>query len=218
MRRPALASSEPAPPEPRQSRSAEKRRRLLEAGRRLFAAKGYAEVSIADVTGAAGAAAGAFYQHFSSKRQFLLVLMREFLDRLERLDPRPAPGSGPRGVLEDFLLRAFRADADAYGVVRAWREAALADAELGRMEEEIRKWTDARVLAVFRRLRRFPGARPRRDLPAFARMMNRHFWSLLARGAVVSGRDLEREIRVAADAIDHYLFLDRVARQRKRRG
>jgi AcrR family transcriptional regulator len=209
LRTPSLRTKERAPAQPRQVRSIEKRRKLLEAGRRLFAAKGYAEVSVAQIAAQAGVAAGGFYLHFASKKQFLVVLMQEFLGRLAGLDLRAAGGGGdPETALTGFLTRAFRADADAYGVVRAWREAAFADAELGRMESEIQEWTDARVLAVFRQLSRLPGARRDRDLPAFARMINRHFWSLLARGAVVSRRDLEREIRVAADAIRHYLFRD----------
>ncbi len=187
----------------------EKRRRLIEAGRRLFAAKGYAEVSIAEIAAEAGVAAGGFYLHFSSKRQFLVVLMEDFLGRLAGLDLRPSASGDPRAVMVRFLTNAFRADADAYGIVRAWREAALGDPELGRMEGQIQAWTDARVLGVFRRLSKLPGARRGRDLPAFARMMNRHFWSLLARGAVAPRKDIEREIRVAADAILHYLFADR---------
>ncbi len=135
--------------------------------------------------------------------------MEDFLQRLAGLDLRPSVSGDPRAALTRFLTGAFRADTDAYGVVRAWREAALSDRELGRMEKEIEEWTDARVLGVFRRLSKLPGARTRRDLPAFARMMNRHFWWLLARGAVASRRDLGREIRVAADAIVHYVFTDR---------
>jgi len=134
--------------------------------------------------------------------------MEEFLRRLAELDLQPAGGGAPSAALTRFLTDAFRADADAYGVVRAWREAALGDAELGRMETRIQEWTDARVLVVFRKLSKLPGARPKRDLPAFARMMNGHFWSLLARGAVASRQDLEREIRVAAEAIRHYLLTD----------
>ena len=207
-RPPSLRTNEKAPAQPLQARSIEKRGKLLEAGRRLFAAKGYAEVSVAEIAAKAGVAAGGFYLHFASKRQFLVVLMEGFLGQLAGLDLRATGGADPGAALTGFLTRAFRADADAYGVVRAWREAAPADAELGRMESEIQEWTDARVLAVFRQLSRLPGARRDRDLPAFARMMNRHFWSLLARGAVASRRDLEREIHVAADAIRHYLFKD----------
>ncbi|MFY9551473.1 MAG: helix-turn-helix domain-containing protein [Thermoanaerobaculia bacterium] len=213
---PALRTAEEAPGPPKQLRSIEKRRKLLEAGRRLFGEKGYAEVSIGEITSNAGTAAGAFYQHFSSKRQFLVVLMNEFLERLAGLDLSPAVGGDVRPALRRFLTNAFRADTAYSGVIRAWQEAALTDAELGRMEKEIRKWTDARVLAVFQRLQKQPNARPGRDLPAFARMMNRHFWSLLARGSDSRRRDFEREIHVAAETIFHYLFSDRPRRSRSR--
>jgi hypothetical protein len=93
-------------------------------------------------------------------------------------------------------------------VVRAWEEAALTDAGLGQMRTAIESWTQARILGVFRLLQHYPNARPDRDLPAFARMMDRHFWSLLARGASLSRRDFDREVRIAADAIYHYLFRD----------
>jgi hypothetical protein len=102
----------------------------------------------------------------------------------------------------------FRADLEYYGVVRAWQEAALTDAGLGQMQTAIEAWTHARILGVYRLLQQHPNARPDCDLPAFARMMDRHFWSLLARGAGLSRREFDREVRIAADVIYHYLFQD----------
>jgi hypothetical protein len=48
----------------------------------------------------------------------------------------------------------------------------------------------------------------RRDLRPFARMMDRHFWSLPARGAGLRRTDVGREVNAAADVIYHYLFRD----------
>jgi len=79
---------------------------------------------------------------------------------------------------------------------------------LGQMQAAIERWTNARVLGVFRLLQQYPNARTDGDLPTFARMMDRHFWSLLARGANLSRRDFDREVRIAADVIYHYLFQD----------
>ena len=107
-----------------------------------------------------------------------------------------------------FLAAVFQADRAYYGVVRAWQEAALADAGLGQMQKDIEVWTNARILGVFRTLHQYLGARPDRDLPAFARMMDRHFWSILARGATLSRREFDGEVRIAADVIYHYLFQD----------
>jgi len=208
LERPLLRTRDPAPPAPRQARSRERRERLLEAGRRLFAEKGFEATSITELTSRAEAAAGAFYQHFSSKQQLLVVLMNEFLERLSRLDLRPSPGRGVRTGLRRFLAAAFRVDAAHFGVVRAWQEAALSDANLGRMQREIEKWSQARVLGVLQQLQKHPKALPGRDLQGFARMMDRHFWSLLARGTQTSTREFDREVALSADVIYHYLFCD----------
>ena len=205
---PTLGTGEPPPAPPQQERSLEKRRKLLDAGRALFAEKGYDASSIGEITSRAGTAAGAFYTHFRSKRQLLVVLMNELLHRLGALDLRPSGRANARDGLRHYLAGVFRADLAYYGVVRAWQEATLTDGQLGRMRATIESWTGGRILRVFQLLRKYPNARPDRDLRAFARMMDRHFWSLLARGAAMPPRAFDREIRVAADVIYHYLFRD----------
>jgi AcrR family transcriptional regulator len=208
---PILADDEDLPAPPRQARSLATRKKLLEASRNLFAEQGYDATSIQAIASRAGTAAGAFYTYFRSKRQLLIVLMNELLERLHDLDLRPtggAAGTDARAGLRSFLAAVFRADLEYYGVVRAWQEAALTDAGLGQMQAAIEAWTNARILGVFRLLQQYPNARPDRDLAAFARMMDRHFWSLLARGASLPRRDFDREVRIAADVIYHYLFHD----------
>jgi AcrR family transcriptional regulator len=206
VKRPGLATSDELPAPPRQARSIEKRDQLLEAGRALFREKGYEATSIGDITARTGTAAGAFYLYFRSKRQLLVVLMNELLERLDAIDLRPQRGGDMRAALRRFVAALFRTDLENYGVVRAWQEATLTDPELRAMRKEIEAWTEARILRVFRFLQTFPRARRQRDLRAFARMMDRHFWSLLARGATLTPRELQREIRIAADVIFHYLF------------
>ncbi|MGO4881525.1 MAG: TetR/AcrR family transcriptional regulator [Bryobacteraceae bacterium] len=204
---PALGADEDLPAPPRQARSQAARQRLLDAGRQLFAEQGYHATSIQAIAARANAATGAFYLYFRSKRQLLIVLMSELLQRLYALDLRPKGGAADvQSGLRAFLAAVFQADRDYYGVVRAWQEAALTDAGLGRIETAIEAWTNARVLGVFRALSQHPEARSDRDLPAFARMMDRHFWSILARGPTLSKRDFNREVRLAADVIYHHLF------------
>jgi AcrR family transcriptional regulator len=206
--RPWLQTRDPAPPAPKQARSLKRRERLLEAGRRVFGEKGFEGTSIEEITSRAGTAAGAFYQHFSSKHQLLVVLMNDFIERLSRLDLRPEASGDVQAGLHRFLGAAFQVDAAYFGVVRAWQEAALTDADLGRMQSDIEKWTQARVLGVLQQLQQHPRALRDRDLAAFARMMDRHFWSLLARGSRLSARDFNREVALSADVIYHYLFCD----------
>ena len=206
---PVLGDDQDLPAPPRQARSIAKRKKLMKAARGLFAEQGYHATSIQAIASRAGAAAGAFYTYFRSKRQLLMVLMNELLERLRDLDLRPKGSIADlRGGLRSFLESMFRADMEYYGVVRAWQEAALTDAELGRMQKAIEAWTNARILGVFRLLQQHPNGRRDGDLPAFARMMDRHFWSILARGASLPRRDFNREVRIAADVIYHYLFYD----------
>ena len=201
-RAPSLIANEELLPDPQQARSIRKRERILDAARQLFGVKGYDATSIEEITALSGLAAGAFYTYFRSKRQLLLVLMHELLERLNDVD------LDPRGDLRAFLLRLFDTDLEYFGVIRAWHEASLTDAELGAMRDEVEAWTEERIVRLFRMMAESPKARPYRDVPAFARMMDRHFWSLLARGGSISKRAFVREIAVAADVITHYFVQD----------
>jgi AcrR family transcriptional regulator len=205
---PLIATTETLPAAPQQARSLAKRQKLLDAGRILFAEKGYDATSIEEITSKAGTAAGAFYTYFRSKRQLLVVLMNELLQRLAELDLRPKTAANARSGLRRFLTAVFRADVAYYGVIRAWHEVTLRDAELAPMHAAIESWTGSRIRRVFEALQKQPNARPNRDLSAFARMMDRHFWSLLARGAGMPARDFDAEVAIAADVIYHYLFRD----------
>ena len=211
-RPPLLRTGETLLPEPRQRRSIDKRRKLLQAGRDLFREKGFEATSIEEITSRAGTASGAFYTYFRSKQQLLVVLMNELLERLAAADLRPRSPIAVRDGLRRFLADVFRADLEYFGVIRAWQEAILTDRDVARMHDTIESWTGARILRVFQSLQKSPNARKHRDLPAFARMMDRHLWSLLARGSSLSARDLNREVRIAADVIYHYLFRDPTGR------
>jgi len=152
---PVLADDEDLPAPPRQARSFATRKKLLEAGRNLFAEQGYHATSIQAIASRAGMAAGAFYTYFRSKRQLLIVLMNELLERLRDLDLRPkgggAAGTDARTGLRNFLAAVFRADLEYYGVVRAWEEAALTDAGLGQMRTAIESsWVSSGCCSTIR--------------------------------------------------------------------
>lgn len=203
---PVLRTDEPLPAPPQQDRSREKRKDLMDAARDLFAEKGYEAASIAEITARAGTAAGAFYTYFSSKKQLLVALMNELLARLSAVNLRPHAGG--RAALRKFIAGVFRADLTNYGVIRAWQEASLSDPELAKMRTAIEAWTGARIRRVFLELRKQRESRRGVDLPAFTRIMDRHFWSLLASGSRLSPRSFDREVRLSADVIYHYLFRD----------
>jgi len=206
--RPDLLAEEDLPSPPHQKRSLEKRARLKAAGRALFGAKGYERASVGEIAERAGLAVGTFYQHFRSKRQLLLSLMNELLERLSQLNLRPAAELDARAGLDHLLSHAFSTDLQYLGVYRAWQEAALFDPDLARKQSEIHAWTIARLESLFNLLSEQPGARPGVDIPSLARVMDSFFWNLLPQAFDMPKVELEGSIRSSAHLIYHALFKD----------
>jgi len=207
-KRPNLLAGEDRPADPRQKRSLEKRARLKGAGLALFAEKGFEGASIDDIARRAKLAVGGFYRHFRSKRQLLLVLIDELLEKLSRLDLRPQAVADPRTGLRELLSRAFSHDLHYLGAYRAWQEAALSDPDLARKERQIHAWTTTRVTTVFKFLQQLPGARRGVDIPGLASAMDTFFWSLLAQAVHLPKAQLNRHIDSATHLIYHALFTD----------
>jgi len=207
-KRPNLLAGEALPPEPRQKRSLEKRGRLKEAALAEFGEKGFERASIEEIAQRANLAVGGFYQHYRSKRQLLLALMDELLDKLSRLDLQPRAFTDVRSGLRALLSRAFSHDLRYLGAYRAWQEAALSDPDLARKQAQIYAWTTARVTAVFQVLRQLPNARPGVDIPTLARVMDRFFWSLLAQAVQMPAAELNGWIDTATHLIYHAMFKD----------
>ena len=78
-------------------RRARTRAQLLEAGRRLFAAKGFHGTKIADIAAAADLGTGTFYLHFPTKDALFADLVRETAQRaLGEIDRAKAAVADPR--------------------------------------------------------------------------------------------------------------------------
>jgi AcrR family transcriptional regulator len=214
-KRPNLLGGEDIPPEPRQKRSLEKRARLKAAGLLLFGEKGYESTSIDEIARRAKLAVGSFYQHYRSKRQLLLALMDELLEKLSQLNFQPRGSTDVRAVIHELLSRAFSHDLRYLGAYRAWQEAVLSDPDLARKQRAIHAWTTARVTTVFQRLQRLPGARPGVDIPGLARVMDSFFWSLLAQAVRMPEVELHRWIDSATHLIYHAMFIDTSGKARR---
>ena len=65
------------------------KQRLLDAGVRLFAEKGFSETTVGDIEAAVGLQPrrGALYRHFPSKEALLQVALKQHLDSLADADP-----------------------------------------------------------------------------------------------------------------------------------
>jgi AcrR family transcriptional regulator len=184
-RRPDLAAGEEQARIPSQRRSRVRRQALLLAAVELFGRNGYEATAIGDIAGRAGTSVGAFYQYFRSKRQLLLLLMNEFLQKLEQqkleqIDMRPGGTGDLKTGIENVLRAGLATDLAYAGAYRAWREAMLSDRQLAALDARVRAWTTGRLCAVFDLLRQFPGARRGVDVSMLAAMMDRLFWDLLA--------------------------------------
>jgi len=202
-RRPDLLAGEHLARMPLQQRSRIKREALLRAAVELFGRNGYESTAIGAIARHAGMAVGGFYQYFRSKRQLLMVLMNELLQRLERIDMQPRAGDLKSGI-ESMLRIGLAADLAYAGAYRAWREAMLSDRQLAALDERVREWTTGRLRVIFGLLQQLPQARRGVDVSLFAAVMDRLFWDLL-------GGDLESQPRLAevlANIIYHSLFAD----------
>jgi len=207
-RRPDLLAGEELLLEPRQKRSLAKRARLKAAALALFGERGYEKTSVIDVARRAKLSVGSFYQHYRSKRQLLLALMDDLLEKLSQLDFQPQAFADTRMGIRELLSRAFSHDLRYLGVYQAWQEAALSDSELVTKQNEIHEWTTTRVLSVFQFLGRLPGARQEADLPGLAQAMDTFFWSLLAQAARMPVAQLNQSIDAATHLIYHAIFAD----------
>jgi AcrR family transcriptional regulator len=206
--RPNLLAGEDLPPEPHQKRSLDKRARLKAAGLAMFGEKGYENTSIEGIARRTKLAVGTFYQHFRSKRQLLLALMDELLEKLSQLDFRPGAVTDVRTGIRQLLSRAFSHDLRYLGAYRAWQEAALSDPDLARKQQRINAWTTDRVMTVFQLLQQLPGARQGVDVQGLARVMDSYFWSLLAQAGRLPEVELNQQIDAATHLIYHALFTD----------
>ena len=191
LNRPNLLAGEDLPPAPQQKRSLDKRERLKSAGLALFGKNGYERTSIEEIARTANLAVGGFYQHYRSKRQLLLALMDDLLEKLSQLDLRPHPSTDIRSGLRDFLSRAFSADLRYLGAYRAWQEAVLSDSDLARKQIEVNSWTTSRVHALFALLQQLPNARTGINISALARAMDSFFWNLLGQAGQMSKTEAE---------------------------
>jgi AcrR family transcriptional regulator len=100
------------------------RERLVNQATRLFAQRGYAATSVADIQLACGltGGSGALYKHFPSKRALLDAVVRRHLDRLMQgaQDVTEGAPSDPRVYLRlvgDSVLDAIERDRDLLRII-----------------------------------------------------------------------------------------------------
>ncbi len=101
-----LTAADPAWAKPAyQQRSRQQRDRLLKAGERVFAEKGFWQAHVADIASRAGCSVGSFYRRFQDKEAFFLSLQVDMAahaeENIARFFDDPACLTDP--VLEVFI-------------------------------------------------------------------------------------------------------------------
>ncbi|AYF78967.1 TetR/AcrR family transcriptional regulator [Nocardia yunnanensis] len=119
----------------RSERSAETEQALKDAAHRLFAERGYLNTKIADITAAAGRAAGSFYNHFASKEELLQALLKDLARESDSSAEDPAHTAD---FTDPASVRYHVAAYWAFGrrnwpVLRAVSQAALVNDEFARI-------------------------------------------------------------------------------------
>ncbi len=124
------------------------RRTILEAAGRLFRARGFADVTVAEIMQAAGLTHGGFYGYFPSKDALIACALAE-------ADGPPLPGDGLAGYAARYLSRRHRDDpaGGCATAALAGEAARLGGAARARMTEVLRRQNDRLAAAA-------PGATP----------------------------------------------------------
>jgi AcrR family transcriptional regulator len=142
---------------PRTRDPADKRARLMEAARTLFAERGYAATTTADVARHAGVSEGIVFHHFGSKAELLEAVAADYGTGLAKamFTVAPAPGEAPSG--EQMVRAAFSYAREHLGVARLLRLSApdgetqgarrASRAEIvGALARGFARWSEAGVL------------------------------------------------------------------------
>lgn len=97
------------PHEPEQARSRARRQRILEAGIRVFARKGYRDTLVDDIAAEAETSKGGVYFHFPNKQAIFLALLRQMGTLLlERVEEAMAQAPDPVARGDAALLTVLR--------------------------------------------------------------------------------------------------------------
>ena len=114
---PVVRARKSAPPSSRVRLQLDERRtQLLEAGRALFNARAYDDISIDDIAEAAGVSKGLLYHYFPSKRRFFVEAVRAasaHMLEVTETEPRPSDGQ-PHRERELLPAERLRVGRDAY--------------------------------------------------------------------------------------------------------
>lgn len=135
----------------RKEKAAETEAALKDAAKRVFAAKGYLNTKITDITAEAGRAAGSFYNHFSSKEELLEALLADLAaqgDENARTQDHKADFTDPDAVR--WHVRSYwEFHRDNSATMLALRQASMVNDDFAR---KLAQFSDAQAADIFSHL------------------------------------------------------------------
>jgi len=141
--------------EPKQKRSIEKKERIIKAGYKLFAEKGYFYTNTAEIAKEAGVSTGIVYGYFHDKRDILLEVLEIYVsnvftpilalfDDIQELDLRSIIA---RGL--DHAVDAHRNNAAMHTTLHSlFTEDETVDARFAALEEEMTKKISRKLIEL----------------------------------------------------------------------
>lgn len=128
---------------PKQKRALQKRRSLLESGRALFIEKGYDQTNAKEIASHAGVAIGTFYRYFTDKRQLLMSLLEDKIEKL--LPPEPNWTNVDPEAFFASLLEQHYQQLDQQSLSRVFPELILKDSQFAEVIAEAKRITHSRI-------------------------------------------------------------------------
>ncbi|KAA2254948.1 TetR/AcrR family transcriptional regulator [Solihabitans fulvus] len=178
----------------RKLRASETEAALKDAARRVFAARGYLNTKITDITAEAGRAAGSFYNHFAGKEELLEALLADLIAGVDATIPEDHPRNfadraAVRWHVENFW-RFFRANRSE---MVALRQAAMVDERFAARARQLLA-EDVRHLAGHIELARDSGVVLPGDPLVVASALSGLMWEFAYTWLVSGGAELGREL------------------------
>jgi AcrR family transcriptional regulator len=154
--RPTAEGANPAWAKPAyQARSRQQRDRLLKAGERVFAEKGFWQAHVADIAKRAGCSVGSFYRRFQDKEAFFFSLQTDMAAHgeanIERFFSDPACLTDPLPqVFERLVRNTARTMKGIEGYYRALFELSLRGHDVWPPMRRIEAFEAARIIDLLR--------------------------------------------------------------------
>jgi TetR/AcrR family transcriptional regulator, mexJK operon transcriptional repressor len=128
---------------PKQKRALQKRCALLESGRILFIEKGYEQTNAKEIASHAGVATGTFYRYFTDKRQLLMSLLEDQVEKL--LPPEPNWTNVDPEAFFASLLEQHYQQLEQKGLSRVFPELMIKDPQFAEVLAEAKRIAHSRI-------------------------------------------------------------------------